>query len=205
MTQKTKYLGATSALIMLLSVTVVQMDGSAFAMTSDYCQEIKAKIKSGELSEDEAKQLGEECNTGNKNQKEEQPSDREEYRTGEKEEKTTGEQRGEMSDREEYKTGEKPNTKEEKVGIPDGVRNNAGWWAAGGINDQEFISGIQYLVQQDIVQISDNVEQTTTLDDSEEIPTWVKNNAEWWSQHMISDDGFIKGIEYLVENGVIQV
>jgi len=38
-----------------------------------------------------------------------------------------------------------------------------------------------------------------------EIPSWIKNNADWWSQGLISDDDFVKGIQYLVENGIIKV
>jgi len=37
------------------------------------------------------------------------------------------------------------------------------------------------------------------------IPVWIKNNAEWWSQGKITDNDFIKGIEFLVENGIILV
>ena len=37
------------------------------------------------------------------------------------------------------------------------------------------------------------------------IPIWVKNNAGWWSEDKISDDDFISGIEYLIENNIIKV
>lgn len=30
------------------------------------------------------------------------------------------------------------------------------------------------------------------------IPYWVKNNAKWWSQNQISDEDFIKGIQFLI-------
>lgn len=36
-----------------------------------------------------------------------------------------------------------------------------------------------------------------------EIPDWVKINAELWTTNMISDEEFIAGIEYLIENGII--
>jgi len=39
----------------------------------------------------------------------------------------------------------------------------------------------------------------------EEIPSWIKNNADWWAQGLISDDDFVKGIQYLVEQGIIKV
>mgnify|MGYP003433070206 CR=1 FL=1 len=37
------------------------------------------------------------------------------------------------------------------------------------------------------------------------IPNWVKNNARWWSNDQISDDDFIKSIQYLVKKGIILV
>ena len=37
------------------------------------------------------------------------------------------------------------------------------------------------------------------------IPYWIKNNAKWWYDDKISDDDFLSGIEYLVENNIIKI
>jgi phosphonate transport system substrate-binding protein len=37
------------------------------------------------------------------------------------------------------------------------------------------------------------------------IPSWIKNNAAWWAEDTIDDATFLKGIEYLVENNIINV
>ena len=37
--------------------------------------------------------------------------------------------------------------------IPQWVKNNAGWWADGIIDDESFMSGIEYLVKEKIIQI----------------------------------------------------
>ena len=37
------------------------------------------------------------------------------------------------------------------------------------------------------------------------IPYWIKNNAKWWSDDKISDDDFLAGIEYLVENNIVKL
>jgi len=37
------------------------------------------------------------------------------------------------------------------------------------------------------------------------VPDWVRNNAGWWADGLISDDDFISGIKYLVEQGIIKV
>jgi hypothetical protein len=37
------------------------------------------------------------------------------------------------------------------------------------------------------------------------IPQWIKNNAKWWSEGQIGDSGFIKGIQYLMQNGIMKI
>ncbi len=44
------------------------------------------------------------------------------------------------------------------------------------------------------------VGQATTL-----IPSWVRNNALWWSDDQIDDATFIQAVEYLIKNEIIQV
>ena len=87
--------------------------------------------------------------------------------------------------------------------IPTWIKNNAGWWADGQIDDEAFISGIQYLIKEKIIQIPET--ESSEGDGSQEIPAWIKNNADWWAQGLISDDDFVKGIQYLVEQGIIEV
>jgi len=36
------------------------------------------------------------------------------------------------------------------------------------------------------------------------IPTWVKNNAKWWSEDLFSNTDFATGINYLIRQGIIQ-
>jgi hypothetical protein len=88
--------------------------------------------------------------------------------------------------------------------IPEWIRNNASWWAQGAIGDSDFVSGIQFLIKEGIMQIPETT-KPETAETSQEIPSWIKNNADWWSQGLISDDDFVKGIQFLVENGIIQV
>ena len=85
--------------------------------------------------------------------------------------------------------------------IPSWIKNNAGWWADGTIDDDSFVSGIEYLIKENILHISSNFVEST----SDEIPSWIKNNAGWWADGTIDDDSFVSGIEYLVNNGIISV
>ena len=90
----------------------------------------------------------------------------------------------------------------EESTIPTWIKNNAGWWADDKINDNDFISGIEYLIEKKIIKVSTNVNKENSTD---AIPTWIKNNAEWWAGGKISDNDFLIGIEYLIGNGVIKV
>ena len=86
--------------------------------------------------------------------------------------------------------------------IPSWIKNNAGWWADNKINDKDFISGIEYLIENKIIKVSSYANKENSTD---AIPSWIKNNAGWWSSGKISDNDFLTGIEYLIENGAINV
>ena len=47
-------------------------------------------------------------------------------------------------------------SEQEKVDqkIPGWIKNNAGWWAEGTIDDNSFVQGIQYLIKEGIMTIS---------------------------------------------------
>ena len=38
--------------------------------------------------------------------------------------------------------------------IPDWVKNNAGWWAAGDIDDSSFVQGIQFMIKEGLMRVS---------------------------------------------------
>ena len=37
------------------------------------------------------------------------------------------------------------------------------------------------------------------------IPSWIKNNAKWWSEGSIGDSDFVKGIQYLIQQKIIVI
>ena len=37
--------------------------------------------------------------------------------------------------------------------VPEWIKNNAGWWAEGTLDDDSFLNGIKYLIENDIIQI----------------------------------------------------
>ena len=86
--------------------------------------------------------------------------------------------------------------------VPEWVKNTAGWWAEDKISEGEFVDGIEFLINEQIV---DNVQTDSVISKSSDVPTWVKNTAGWWAEDKISEGEFVKGIEYLVKTGIIQV
>ncbi|AFS80802.1 hypothetical protein NKOR_04570 [Candidatus Nitrosopumilus koreensis AR1] len=84
--------------------------------------------------------------------------------------------------------------------VPTWIKNNAGWWADGSIDDETFVQGIEYLVQEKIITVS---EKPQTGSNEQTIPTWIKNNAGWWADGSIDDETFVQGIEFLIKNGII--
>jgi hypothetical protein len=85
--------------------------------------------------------------------------------------------------------------------VPGWVKNTAGWWADGAISEGEFVRGIEFLIQE---QIIDTDAQTTSSDGTgASIPDWVKNTAGWWADGAISEGEFVNAIEHLVKTGTI--
>jgi len=37
------------------------------------------------------------------------------------------------------------------------------------------------------------------------VPDWVKNNAKWWSEGSITEADYIKSLEYLITQGIVQI
>jgi hypothetical protein len=86
--------------------------------------------------------------------------------------------------------------------IPSWVKNNAKWWHDGSIGDTDFEKGIQFMVQNGIIQFGKTT-QTTATTQSTQIPSWIKNNAGWWATGQMDDGTFVKGIQYMITNGII--
>jgi hypothetical protein len=87
--------------------------------------------------------------------------------------------------------------------IPEWIRNNAGWWADGSIDDSSFVQGIQYLIKEKIMKIPPTSQGTGT--GANQIPEWIKNNAKWWADGSIDDSSFVQGIQYLIQNGILRI
>ena len=85
--------------------------------------------------------------------------------------------------------------------IPPWIKNNASWWADDQIDDDTFLQGMQFLIEQNILQVPavDQFEES----DTKEIPPWIKNNASWWADDQIDDDTFLQGMQFLIKRGIL--
>ena len=102
--------------------------------------------------------------------------------------------------------------KEESPVIPAWIKDNAGRWADGTLEDFTFTNGIQYLIQEKIIDVPTSPNVSVDPDDEiieeeeeQEIPKWIKNSAKWWSEDMISEEEFVNAIQWLIANGVVVI
>mgnify|MGYP001259923587 FL=1 len=101
-----------------------------------------------------------------------------------------------------------PNSSAQDAQIPGWVKNVAGWWGSGIVSENEFVSGIEYLINNNIILLdfvpcNDKIQ--SQYGDTKSVPDWIKNNASWWSDNLIDDIDFINGLQYLIEYKIIKI
>ena len=101
-----------------------------------------------------------------------------------------------------------PNSSAQDAQIPDWIKDVAGWWASGVISETEFLTGIEYLINNNIILLdfvpcNDKIQ--SQYGDTKSVPVWIKNNANWWSENQIGDIDFINGLQYLIEYKIIKI
>ena len=104
-----------------------------------------------------------------------------------------------------------PNSSAQDAQIPGWIKNVAGWWAIGDISENEFLTGIEYLINNNIINLSSvPCFDVVGIDDAtanvvKAVPDWVKNNAKWWSEDLIGNTDFYNGLEYLISHKIISI
>ncbi|MGQ0377396.1 MAG: hypothetical protein ACT4OW_07845 [Nitrososphaerota archaeon] len=89
------------------------------------------------------------------------------------------------------------------IQIPQWIKTNAGWWATNQIQDTDFVKGIEYLINAEIIKIPQTTQESEA--DSQQIPYWLRKNAGWWSEGAISNEEFVKGIQYLIQKNIVKI
>ena len=87
--------------------------------------------------------------------------------------------------------------------IPGWIKNNAGWWADGQIDDNSFVEGIQFLIKEGFMEIP--ITEQDSVSENNTIPGWIKNNAGWWADGQIDDNSFVEGIQFLIKEGFMKL
>ncbi|MGY5149999.1 MAG: peptidase [Candidatus Nitrosopumilus sp. bin_68KS] len=86
--------------------------------------------------------------------------------------------------------------------IPQWIKVNTEWWITNQISDLEFLEGIDFLFEKQII----SVPERDVLSESQwKIPQWVKISAGWWYEEKITDDDFLNILENLVKRKIIVV
>lgn len=93
---------------------------------------------------------------------------------------------------------------ESEIKIPQWIKTNAGWWATNQIEDNDFVKGIEYLIKEEILKVPQTTQEESETD-SQQIPSWLRKNAGWWSEGAISNEEFVKGIQYLIQKNLIKI
>ncbi|NNL58176.1 MAG: hypothetical protein HKP31_01710, partial [Nitrosopumilus sp.] len=86
--------------------------------------------------------------------------------------------------------------------IPSWIKSYAQNWASGQISDVEFMIGLDFMLDSNIISIPGLDYEKTSVD---EIPSWFRNTAHWWSSDSISQQEFINSIKYLIQENIILI
>ena len=86
--------------------------------------------------------------------------------------------------------------------IPDWVTNDIQLWSEGKINDSKLIDIINYLIENKIIIINNNLLEISEV---EKIPSWVQIIAGWWIDGEIDNDSFFKILEFLIQKQIIPI
>ncbi|WP_297594547.1 peptidase [Nitrosopumilus sp.] len=86
--------------------------------------------------------------------------------------------------------------------IPQFIKTNAQWWTTDQISDSEFLEGIDFLFEKQIIFVP---QQEIVSESKWTIPQWMKIPVSWWYEEKISDDEFLNMIENLVKRNIIVI
>lgn len=91
-----------------------------------------------------------------------------------------------------------------EIQIPLWVKTNAGWWASNQIADNDFVKGLEYLINAEILKIPQTTQEESETEPTQ-IPSWLRKNAAWWSEGLLSNEEFVKGIQFLIQKNIVKI
>jgi hypothetical protein len=71
----------------------------------------------------------------------------------------------------------------------------------------EGLSRVTYNGEKLLVGTTPLIEENTQkpTNQQEKVPSWIKNNAKWWSEKQIGDSDFLSGIQFMIKEKIILV
>ena len=87
--------------------------------------------------------------------------------------------------------------------VPDWIKNNAAWWVIGQIDDNAYVTGLQWLITNGIIKIP--IAEHGVQSEISIIPEWIKTTAGWWATGQINENQYILGLQWLIKNGIIVI
>ena len=64
------------------------------------------------------------------------------------------------------------------------------------------MAGLDFMLQNKIIVISNFNYDHSSIND---IPSWFRNTAHWWSNGLISQQEFINSVKYLIQEDIILI
>ena len=93
--------------------------------------------------------------------------------------------------------------------VPDWVRQSAEWWSAGRIQGSEFAEGLAFLVGKGLLApappAGGEAGAGPVSGQERSVPPWTKSPSGWWYEGRISDDEFLRAVQWMISHGVIRV
>ena len=87
--------------------------------------------------------------------------------------------------------------------IPAWIKDSTGWWAEGKIGNDTFLKAVEYMIEEDIINVQVEHNEKNNNEENTIIPNWIKETSKWWSDDLISDDDFVKNLQFLISNKII--
>ena len=91
--------------------------------------------------------------------------------------------------------------------VPGWIRTSTGFWVNGDTTDAEFVSAIEFLIREGVIEIppADPAAAGSGSGSGAAVPEWVKSTARFWVDGAISDAEFVGALQFLIGRGIISV
>ena len=88
-----------------------------------------------------------------------------------------------------------------RVEVPGWIRDEAGMWSLGQVDDARFLDNLAYLAGGGVIDAG----PPGASAEGPYVPPWLRDGAAWWSQGLVSDAEFVDAVEHLVSVGAVRI